>query len=52
MSSAAGTLKKFAAAINTDKMPPPATLTVITANGFAHRRNDGINVVPLGMLTA
>ena len=42
----------LAAAINTDKMPPPATLTMITANDFAHRRTDGINVLPLGMLTA
>jgi len=42
----------LAAAINTDKMPSPATPTVITANDFAHRRTDDINVLPLGMLTA
>ena len=50
--AAAANLKKLAANINTKKMPPPSTLTVITANGFAHRRPDGVNVVPLGMLTA
>jgi predicted AAA+ superfamily ATPase len=50
--AAASNLKKLADGINTAKMPPPSTLTVITANGFAHRRPDGVNVVPLGMLTA
>ena len=48
---AANTLKKFAAKINTDKVKSPATLTVITGNGFAHRRPDGVNVVPLAALT-
>ena len=50
--AAAASLKKFAAGIDTEIISPPATLTVITANGFAHRRSDGVNVVPLGMLTA
>ena len=44
-------LLKLAAKINTDKTTPPAALTVITANGFAHRRPDGVNVVPLSTLT-
>ncbi|MDR1668441.1 MAG: hypothetical protein LBR76_00595 [Oscillospiraceae bacterium] len=29
----------------------PAALTVITGNGFAHRRRDGVNVVPISALT-
>ncbi len=49
---AAENLKKFAEKINTDKMQKPATLTVITGNGFAYRRPDGVNVVPLPVLTA
>jgi len=49
---AATNLLKFAAKINQEKMGPPAALTVITANGFACRRKDGVNVVPLSVLTA
>lgn len=30
---------------------PPAALTVITSNGFAYRRDDGVNVVPFGTLS-
>jgi len=48
---AAKNLLTFAAKIDTDKMKPPAALTVITGNGFAHRRSDGVNVVPISMLT-
>jgi predicted AAA+ superfamily ATPase len=49
---AAGNLLKFTEKINTDKVKTPAALTVITANGFAYRRPDGVNVVPLSVLTA
>jgi len=48
---AAANLLKFAGKINREKMGEPATLTVITANGFAFRRKDGVNVVPLSTLT-
>ena len=48
---AAGNLLEFAAKINTDKIKPPAALTVLTGNGFAYRRPDGINVVPLSALS-
>ena len=48
---AAENLLKFASKIDTDKMNAPATLTAITGNGFAHRRPDGVNVVPLSTLT-
>ena len=47
---AAKTLKTFAAKIDTDKAKPPAALTIITGNGFAYRRPDGVNVVPLSTL--
>jgi len=49
---AAETLLAFAKKVNQEKMGPPAALTVITANGLACRRKDGVNVVPLSVLTA
>jgi predicted AAA+ superfamily ATPase len=49
---AAANLLKLAARIDTEKMGAPAALTVITANGFACRRKDGVNVAPLYTLTA
>ena len=49
---AAKNLLAFARKIDQKKMGPPAALTVITANGFACRRKDGVNVVPLSVLTA
>ena len=48
---AAINLLKFAAKIDTDKVKAPTALTVITGNGFAHRRLDGVNVVPFSTLT-
>ena len=48
---AAKNLLKFAAKIDTDKTKAPAALTVITGNGFAHKRRDGVNVVPILTLT-
>ena len=47
---AAAGLLKFAGKINQEKMGKPASLTVITANGFACRRQDGVNVVPFSVL--
>jgi predicted AAA+ superfamily ATPase len=49
---AASHLLAFAEKIDTAKVKPPACLTVITGNGFAYRRPDGVNVVPIGTLTA
>jgi predicted AAA+ superfamily ATPase len=49
---AAANLLTFAKKIDYEKMGAPAALTVITANGFACRRKDGVNVVPLAVLTA
>ena len=49
--AAASNLLKFAEKIDTDKVKAPATLTVITGNGFAYSRPDGVNVVPISTLT-
>jgi len=49
---AAENLLTFAKKVDQEKMGPPAALTVITANGIACRRKDGVNVVPLSVLTA
>ena len=49
---AAANLLKFAGKIDRKKMGDPAALTIVTANGFACRRKDGVNVVPLSVLTA
>jgi predicted AAA+ superfamily ATPase len=48
----AANLLTFASKIDQEKMGPPAALTVITTNGFACRRKDGVIVVPLSVLTA
>ncbi|GHV73229.1 ATPase AAA [Spirochaetia bacterium] len=50
--AAAANLLNFAAKIDQEKMGSPAALTVITANGFACRRKDGVTVIPLSALTA
>lgn len=49
--TAAANLLKFADKIDIQKTKAPTTLTVITGNGFAHHRPDGVNVVPLSVLT-
>ena len=49
---AAARLLTFARKIDQEKMGPPAALTIITANGFACRRKDKVNVIPLSVLTA
>ena len=51
MDAAADNLIKFAEKIDTDKTKAPAALTVITGNGFAYRRPDGVNVVPIGAMS-
>ena len=47
---AASNLLKFAAKIDTGKTKAPVALTVVTGNGFAYRRPDGVNVVPISAL--
>jgi predicted AAA+ superfamily ATPase len=48
----AANLLRFAAKIDRERMGAPAALVIITANGFACRRKDGVHVVPLSVLTA
>jgi predicted AAA+ superfamily ATPase len=50
--TAAKNLLAFAGNIETAKTAAPRALVVITANGFAHTRPDGVRVVPLATLTA
>jgi hypothetical protein len=50
--AAAANLLKLAQKVDQKRMGAPVALTVITANGFAFRRKDGVNVVPIGVLTA
>jgi len=49
---AAENLKTLAEKIDTNRSKKPSALVIITANGFAHRRKDGVFVVPLATLTA
>lgn len=45
------TLTALSKKINTDTMPAPSFLMILTASGdFAYRRDDGILVVPIGCL--
>lgn len=47
----AKTLHKFAATIDTTRMPAPSFLMILTAVGdYAYRREDGIYLVPIGSL--
>ncbi|MDD2599836.1 MAG: DUF4143 domain-containing protein [Kiritimatiellae bacterium] len=47
---AAANLLAFAEKIDTSKTPAASALCVITGNGFAHRRSDGVCVIPLATL--
>ena len=47
---AADNLKKLRDKIDEEKMRGPSFLMVITATGFAYRREDGVYVVPIGCL--
>lgn len=48
--AAAATLVKFAAAVDTSAIGPPAALAVITATGYGYQRPDGVSVIPIGAL--
>ncbi len=47
---AAANLNKFAKRIDTDTCGPPAVLGVIVGSGYGYRRDDGVQVIPLGAL--
>ncbi len=46
----AKSLLKLKEKINTDAMSSPSFLAVITANGYAYKRPDGVYVIPIGCL--
>ena len=46
----AESLKKLADKIDKDLMKTPSFLAVITGNGYAYRREDGVYVIPIGCL--
>jgi hypothetical protein len=49
--SGADTLKKLANKIDTDKMPAPSFLMVLTGMGtYSYQREDGVHVVPISSL--
>lgn len=50
--AAAKNLLNFAANIDTAQTTPPRALAVVTGSGFAHRRPDGVYVIPITTLTA
>jgi predicted AAA+ superfamily ATPase len=47
---AAATLRRFAGQIDTASSGSPATLGVIVGTGYGHRREDGVQVIPVGAL--
>lgn len=47
---AAGNLHKFAKRIDTEVCGPPAVLGVIVGSGYGYRREDGVQVIPIGSL--
>ena len=50
--TAAETLKRFAASVDTTFKGEAAALVVITGNGYYYKRDDGVIVVPIGVLGA
>jgi predicted AAA+ superfamily ATPase len=47
---AAANLVRFAAQIDTDRIGRPAALAVVTAGGYGYRRQDGVQLIPIGAL--
>lgn len=50
IAQAAATLRKFAGQIDESRSGAPSFLAVVTAGGYGYRREDGIQVVPVGAL--
>ncbi|MDR0523642.1 MAG: DUF4143 domain-containing protein [Candidatus Methanoplasma sp.] len=46
----ARSLLRLSERIDHERMNPPSFLAVITGTGYAHRRGDGVLVVPIGLL--
>jgi hypothetical protein len=49
--SAAASLLRLRDTIDTEKYGEPMCLVAITGSGFAHRRPDGVHVVPVQTLS-
>ncbi len=47
---AASALRRFARQIDTERSGEPSVLAVLTAGGYGYRREDGVQVVPIGAL--
>ena len=47
---AAKSLKKFVSILDSDTVPKPKSLNIITGTGISYTRNDGINVISLASL--
>jgi predicted AAA+ superfamily ATPase len=47
---AAKSLKKFVSILDSDTVPQPKSLNIITGTGISYTRNDGINVISLASL--
>lgn len=47
---AAAALRKFSKQVDTSRSGKPAFLAVVTAGGYGYRRDDGVQVVPVGAL--
>jgi predicted AAA+ superfamily ATPase len=47
---AASSLQKIASLVSSQHSGPPAFLAIITATGYARRRDDGVYVIPVGTL--
>jgi predicted AAA+ superfamily ATPase len=47
---AAKSLKKFVSILDTNSVPLPKSLNIITGTGISYTRNDGINVISLASL--
>jgi uncharacterized protein len=48
----AGSLLRLPYRIDVERHGPPAFLAIITGWGYAYRRADGVNVIPIGALAA
>lgn len=46
----AATLRRFADRVDTSRSGDPAALAVVVPTGYAYRRDDGIDVIPIGAL--
>ena len=50
VSGAAASLLRFAEKVNTKLIGEPSFLGVVTGRGLAHRRGDGVVVIPIATL--